>query len=97
MRTRFFRALSVTICNFLAINYFARIVTHRTRIVGAILRIVSPRSRTVRPKLADTKFCRSFVTMTPFFSRRLFANGDRHSSTDIRHSRTDIQVELPHC
>ena len=34
----------------LAINYFARIVTHRARIVSAILRIVSPRSRTVRPK-----------------------------------------------
>ena len=105
MRTRFFCALSVTICTFLAINYFARIVTHHARIVSAISRIVSPRLRTVRPKLADTKFCRSFVTMTPFycvimgeflFLRKLFANGDCHLRTDIRQSCTDIQVELPH-
>ena len=105
MRTRFIRTLLVTICAFLAMKNSARIVTHCSRIVSAILRIVSPRSRTVRPKLADTNFCQSFVTMMPFscvimgeflFSRKLFANGDRHSRTDICHLRTDIQVELPH-
>jgi hypothetical protein len=57
MRTRFFRALSVTICKILAINYFVRIVTHRVRIVSVIARILSPCLRTVRPKLADTNFC----------------------------------------
>ena len=105
MHTRFFRALSVTIRKILSINYFAHIVTHRTCIVSAISCIVSAILRTVRPKLADTKFCRSFVTMTPFycvimgeflFSRKLFANDDCHLRTDIHHLRTDIQVELPH-
>ena len=98
MHTRFFHALWVTICAFLEIKNSACIVTHCKHIVSAISRIVSPRTRTVRPKLADTKFCRSFVTMTPFscvlmgplvFLRKLFANGDCRL-------RTDIQVELPH-
>ena len=83
----------------------ARIDAYRARIVSAILRIVSDFSRTVRPKLADIKFHRSFVTMTPFscvimvkflFLSKLFANGDRHLRTDIRHSRIGIQLELPH-
>ena len=82
----------------LEINYFARIVARRARIVSVIACIVGPRIRTVRPKFADTNFCQSFVTMTPFscvlmgqlvFLRKLFANGDRRP-------RTDIQVELPH-
>ena len=39
----------------------------------------------------------SCVIMGKFlFLRKLFANGDRHSRTDIRHPRIDIQVELPH-
>ena len=105
MHTRFFCALSVTICNFLTINHFARIVTKCARNAGVFSRIVSSRSRTVGPKLADTKFLPVIVTMTPFscatmaeflFSRKLFANGDRQSRTDIRHLRLDIQVELPH-
>ena len=98
MRTRFVHALLVTICAFLAIKNFARFDAYCARVVGAILRIVSDFPRTVRPKLADTKCCRSFVTMTPFscvimgeflFSRIMFADSDRHS-------RTDIQVELQH-
>ena len=81
MRTRFVRALSVTICTFLAIKNIARIDGYRARIVSAISRIVSDFPRTVWPKLADTKFHRSFVTMTPFscvimgeflFARKLF-------------------------
>jgi hypothetical protein len=66
MRTRFIRALEVTICAILAINYFARIDAYRARIVGVIPRIVIIFSRTVRPKSADTKIHRSFVTMTLF-------------------------------
>ncbi len=66
MRTTFIRALAVTICAFLAINDFARIDAHGARIVGVILRIVCIFSHTVRPKLADTKIHRSFVTMTLF-------------------------------
>ena len=81
MRTRFVRALSVTIFAFLAIKNFARIDAYRLRFVSAVSRIVSPCLRTVSPKLADTKFHRSFVTMTPFscvimgkflFARKLF-------------------------
>ena len=81
MRTRFVRTLSGTICAFLAIKNFARIDAYRARIVIAIPRIVSDCSRTVRPKLADTRFHQSFVTMTPFscvimgeflFARKLF-------------------------
>ena len=81
MRTRFVRALSVTICAFLAIKIIARIDAYRVRIVSVISRIVSLCSRTVRPKSEDTKFHRSFVTMTPFscvimgeflFARKLF-------------------------
>jgi hypothetical protein len=105
MRTRFVRALLVTICAFLAIKNFARIDAYRVRIVGAVSRIVSDFTRTVRRKLADTRFHQLFVTMTPFscvimgeflFSRKLFANGDRHLRTDIHHPRIDIQEELPH-
>ena len=66
MRSRFVCALSVTICAFLAIKNFARIDAYRLRFVSAVLQIVSPCSHTVIPKLADTKFHRSFVTMTPF-------------------------------
>ncbi len=67
MRTRFIRALLVTICAFLAIKDSARIDAHLSRIDSAISRIVSPCSHTVRPKSADTKIHRSFVTMTLFF------------------------------
>ena len=66
MRTRFVRALLVTICAFLAIKNNARIDAYRSRIDSDISQIVSPCSRTVRPKLADTKFHQSFVTMTLF-------------------------------
>ncbi len=66
MRTRFVRALLVTICAFLEIKDSARIDADRLHIDSAILQIVSPCSRTVRPKLADTKFHQSFVTMTLF-------------------------------
>ena len=66
MRTRFIRALSVTICEILAIKDSARIDAYHSRIDNAISRIVSPCSRTVRPKSEDTKFHRSFVTMTLF-------------------------------
>ena len=66
MGTRFIRALLVTICAFLAIKDSARIDAHLSRIDSAILQIVSPCSRTVRPKSADTKIHRSFVTMTLF-------------------------------
>ena len=81
MRTRFVRALSVIICAILAIKNFARIDTYRSRIVCAVLQIVSPCLRTVRPKLADIKIHWSFVTMKPFscvimgkflFARKLF-------------------------
>jgi hypothetical protein len=81
MGTRFFRAVWVTICAFLAIKDSARIDAYHLRIDNAISRIVSPCSRTVRPKSEDTKFHRSFVTMTPFscvimgeflFARKLF-------------------------
>jgi len=67
MRTTFIRALAVTIHAILAINHFARIDAYRARIVNVIPRIVIIFSRTVRPKLADTKIHRSFVTMTLFF------------------------------
>ncbi len=66
MRTRFFRALLLTICTFLAIKDSAHIDAYRLRIDSAISQIVSPCLRTVRPKLADTKFHQSFVTMTLF-------------------------------
>jgi hypothetical protein len=62
MRTRFVRALLVTICAFLEIKDSARIDAYRLRIDSAILRIVSPCLRTVRPKLADTEIHLSFVT-----------------------------------
>ena len=66
MRTTFIRALLVTICAFLAIKNNARIDAYRSRIDSDISRIASPCSRTVRPKSADTKIHRSFVTMTLF-------------------------------
>ena len=66
MRTRFVSTLSVTICEILAIKNFARIDAYRARIVSAIPRIVSDCLRIVRPKLADTNFGRSFVTLAPF-------------------------------
>ena len=105
MRTQFVCTLSGTICEFLAINNFARIDAYRARIVIAILCIVSDCPLTVMPELADTRFHQSFVTMMPFscvimgeflFSRKLFANGDCHLRTDICHPRIDIQVELAH-
>ncbi len=55
MRTRFIRALLVTICAFLVIKDSARIDAYHLRIYSAISQIVSPCSRKVRPKLADTK------------------------------------------
>ena len=66
-------ALSMTICKFLAINYFARIVAHRAHIVSNISRIVSPRLRTVRPKLATTIFFRS-LSLWPLFLVSQWAN-----------------------
>ena len=66
MRTRFVPALLVTICSFLAIKNNARIDAYRSRIDSDISQIVSIFSRTVRPKSADTKIHRSFVTMTLF-------------------------------
>ena len=66
MRTTFIRALAVTICAILAINYFARIDAYRARIVYVFPRIVIIFSRTVSQKSADTKIHRSFVTMTLF-------------------------------
>jgi hypothetical protein len=66
MRTRYICALLVTICAFLAIKDSVRIDPYYLRIDSAILQIVSPCLRTVRPKSADTKFHRSFVTMTLF-------------------------------
>jgi hypothetical protein len=66
MRTRYIRALLVTICAFYAIKDSARIDAYHSRIDSAILQFVSLCSRTVRPKLADTEFHRSFVTMTLF-------------------------------
>ena len=49
MRTRFVRALAVTICAILAIKYFARIDACCARIVNVISRIVSIFLRIVRP------------------------------------------------
>jgi len=66
MRRRFVRTLSVTICDFSAINDFSRIDAYRARIVSVILRIVSDFSRIVRPKLADTNCGRSLSHWRPF-------------------------------
>ena len=66
INSRFVRALLVTICAVLAIINSARIDAYRARIDSAILQIVISHLRTVRPKLADTKFHQSFVTMTLF-------------------------------
>ncbi len=75
MRTTFIRALAVTICAILAINYFARIDAHRARIVGVIPRIVSIFSRIVRPNLADTNFGKSLSHWRPFLVLFLCHNG----------------------
>ena len=66
MRTRFIRALAVTICAILAIKYFARIDACCARIAGVIPRIVSDCLRIVRPKLADTNFGQSLSHWRPF-------------------------------
>ena len=75
MRTRFVRALSVTICAILAIKYIARIDAYRARIVSSIPRIVSDCSHIVRPKLADTNFGRSLSHWRPFLVLFLCHNG----------------------
>ena len=87
-------------------NDFAHIAIHHVRIVSVIARIVRPHSHTVRPTLTDTNFCRSFVTMMPFscdtmgqlvFSRKLFANGDPRSRTDIQvkqGSLSDVRLRI---
>ncbi len=75
MRTTFIRALSVTICAFLAINDFARIDAHGARVVNVIPRIVSIFSRIVRPNLADENFCRSLSHWRPFLVLFLCHNG----------------------
>ena len=66
MRTRFICALSVTICEILAIKYIARIDAYCARIVSSIPRIVSDCLRIVSPKLADTSFGRSLSHWRPF-------------------------------
>ncbi len=100
MRTRFIRALAVTICAILAIKYFARIDAYRARIVGVIPCIVSIFSRIVRPNLADKNFSRSLshwalflsfscITMGQLvFSRNMCADGDHRL-------RIDILTDLP--
>ena len=56
MRTTFIRALAVTICAILAINYFARIDAYRARIVDVFPRIVIIFSRTVSQNRRTPKF-----------------------------------------
>ncbi len=75
MRTRFIRALAVTICAILAIKYFARIDACRARIVSVIPHIVSICLPIVRPKLADTNFGRSLSHWRPFLVLFLCHNG----------------------
>ena len=75
MRTRFIRALAVTICSILTIKYFARIDAHRARIAVVIPRIVSIFSRIVRPNLADTNFGWSLSHWRLFLVLFLCLNG----------------------
>jgi hypothetical protein len=75
MRTRFIRALAVTICAILAIKYFARIYAYRARIVGVILHIVSIFLRIVRPNLVETNFGQSSSHWRPFLVLFLCHNG----------------------
>jgi len=75
MRTRFVRALAVTICAILAIKYFARIDACCARIVNVISRIVSIFLRIVRPNLADKNFGRSLSHWRPFLVLFLYHNG----------------------
>ena len=75
IRTRFVRALAVTICAILAIKYFARIDACCARIVNVISCIVSIFSRIVRQNLADKNFGRSLSHWRPFLVLFLYHNG----------------------
>ncbi len=102
MRTRFIRALAVTICAISAINYFARIGACCARIVGIILRIVSIFLCIVRPKLADTNFGRSLSHWRPFLVLFLCCNGPigifkklvRRWGSPFAHCRSDRTAPL---
>ena len=71
-----------------------RIDAYRARIVSAISRIVSPCLHTVRPKFADTKFCRSLSLWCPFLVSQW---ADWYFQENcLQTVIAVIQVELPH-